>query len=281
MSTFQRAREALGLRLRELRRDARLTGRRLAELNDWHPSKISKIENGKQTPTEANLEAWARACGKPELVDELIATLRTLETHYVEYRRMFRSGMAAKQQAWAGLEAETAFIRNFETAVIPGLLQTPEYARFRLLEGVTDGESPDDVDDAVAARMVRQQVLYRAGKRFHFVITESALRARLCPPEVMAGQLDRLVVLSTMPTLRFGVIPFEQSLPRAPLHGFWIFDDRVVTVENLTAELNITQPGEVTRYMRIFGELSDVARYGSEARGVITRVLTDFTASMG
>lgn len=76
MSNFQRAREALGLRLRELRRDARLTGRQLAAVHGWHPSKVSKIEGGKQTPSEADIEAWARACGQPELVDELTATLR-------------------------------------------------------------------------------------------------------------------------------------------------------------------------------------------------------------
>lgn len=280
MSSFQRAREALGRRLHEVRRDARLTGRQLAELNGWHPSKISKIENGRQTPTEANLEAWARACGKPELVDELIATLRTLETHYVEYRRMFRAGMTAKQQAWADLEAETTLTRNFETAVVPGLLQTPEYARYRLTESITYDESPDDLDDAVAARMQRQQVLYRSGKRFHFVIAEAVLRTRLCPPEVMIGQLDRLVTLSTVPTLRFGVVPFEERFPKAPLHGFWVFDERVVMVENLTAELNLTQPSEVERYLRIFAELADAARYGSDARAVVTRALTDLTASM-
>jgi transcriptional regulator with XRE-family HTH domain len=279
VSSFQRAREALGLRLRELRRDAHLTGRQLADARDWHPSKISKIEGGKQTPSEADLESWARACGQPKLIPELVASLRTLETHYVEWRRMFRAGMAAKQQAVAELEAETAFIRNFETVVIPGLLQTPEYARFRLAEGIEYDEAPDDLDEAVAARMHRQQVLYRTGKKFHFVIAESALRIRLCPPEVMAGQLDRLVTLSTMPALRFGVIPFDVTYPAAPMHGFWIFDERLVTVENRTAELSITQPSEVEGYLRIFGRLAEVASYGSSARTVITRVLADLVAS--
>jgi transcriptional regulator with XRE-family HTH domain len=279
VSTFQQAREALGLRLRELRREARLTGRQLAQVNGWHPSKVSKAENGKQTPTEANLEAWARTCGKPELTAELIATLRTLETHYVEYRRMFRSGMTAKQLAWAELEAETTLTRNFESIVIPGLLQTPEYARFRLREGITYDESPDDLDEAVGARMQRQQVLYRTGKKFHFVVAESALRMRLCPPEVMIGQLDRLVALSTVPTIRFGVIPFEIPYPMAPLHGFWIFDERVVLVENLTAELNITQPAEVANYGRIFTGLAEAAHYQAQARAVITRALADLTVS--
>ncbi len=280
MSTFQRAREALGLRPRELRREARLTGRQLANANGWHPSKVSKVENGKQTPTEANLEAWARACRKPELTAELVATLRTLETHYVEYRRMFRSGMTAKQQAWAELEAESTLIRNFESVVIPGLLQTPEYARFRLMEGITYAESPDDLDEAVAARMQRQQVLYRTGKKFHFVVAESALRVRLCPLEVMIGQLDRLVALSTVPTIRFGVIPFETTLPVAPLHGFWIFDERIVMAEVLTAELNITQPGEVANYGQIFARLAEAARYQSDARAIIMRALADLSALM-
>ena len=65
MSSFQRAREALGIKLRELRRDARLTGRQLAERNGWHPSKISKIEGGKQTPVEADLEHGPTRAASP------------------------------------------------------------------------------------------------------------------------------------------------------------------------------------------------------------------------
>jgi hypothetical protein len=49
----------------------------------------------------------------------------------------------------------------------------------------------------------------------------------------------------------------------------------------MTAELNLTQPSEVERYLRIFGQLADVARYGSDARAVITRALANLTASMG
>jgi transcriptional regulator with XRE-family HTH domain len=277
-STYQRAREALGVRLRELRRDARLTGRQLAEQHGWDPSKISKIENGRQTPSEDNLEDWARACGKPELVPELIAALRTLETHYVQWRRMFRAGMTAFQVAFGEMEAEAGTIRNFENVFVSGLLQTPEYARYRLAEGVERLGSPDDLDEAVAARMQRQQVLYRRDKRFHFVLTEAALRYRVCPPEVMAGQLDRLVTLSGMPTLRFGVIPFEVEYPVGPLNGFWIFDDRAVSVEHFTAALTITQPSEVAEYLKVFDQLAEIAHYGSPARAIVTRALDDLTA---
>lgn len=280
MSSFQRAREALGIQLRELRRDARLTGRQLAAAYDWHPSKISKIEGGKQTPTDADLEAWADACGQPGLAAELIASLRTLESHYVEHRRLFHAGMSAQQRAFSELEDQTTQVRNFENVFIPGLLQTPEYARYRLAEGVEYDGAPDDLDEAVGVRMQRQQILYRSGKRFHFVITEAVLRYRLCPASVMLGQLDRLVTLSTMPTIRFGVIPFETRLPLAPVHGFWLMDERVVVVENFTASQNLTQASEISSYVRIFDELAKAARYESEARAIITRALADLSTLM-
>jgi len=280
VSSFQRAREALGLRLRELRRDARLTGRQLAASHGWHPSKVSKIEGGKQTPSEADIEAWARACGQLEMIGELTATLRTLEGQYVEFRRMFRTGQRAKQEAIAEIEEETAFTRNFENVFVPGLLQTPEYARHRLGEGLDEiGASPDDLDDAVAARMRRQQVVYRSGRKFHFVVTEAVLRYRLCPPDVLAGQLDRLVSLSTLKTIHFGVIPFEVRLPVAPVHGFHLYDERVVFVEHFTAELKLTQPSEIATYLKLFGQLAEAARYGAAARVVITRALADLMAT--
>ncbi len=281
MSSFQRAREALGIKLRELRRDAHLTGRALAERNGWHPSKISKIEGGKQTPTEADLEVWAGVCGQPGLARELIASLRTLESHYVEHRRLFHTGMSAQQRVFSELEDQTILVRNFENVFVPGLLQTPEYARYRLAEGIEWDGAPDDLDEAVGVRMQRQQILYRTGKRFHFVITEAVLRYRLCPDEVMLGQLDRLVTLSTMPTIRFGVIPFEAKLPLAPVHGFWLMDERIVVVENFTASQNLTQASDLVTYVRIFGQLADAARYESEARSIVTRVLADLSASMG
>jgi transcriptional regulator with XRE-family HTH domain len=279
VSSFQRAREALGLRLRELRRDSRLTGRQLAAAQGWHPSKVSKIEGGKQTPSEDDISAWARACGQPELTGELIASLRTLEGQYVEFRRMFRTGQRAMQGAIAEIESETGLLRNFESVFVPGLLQTPEYARCRLAEQLEEIGAADDVDEAVAARMHRQQALYRTGRRFHFVITEAVLRYRLCPPEVLAGQLDRLVSLSTLTTIRFGVIPFETQLPVAPVHGFYVYDERMVQVEHLTAELKLTQPSEIATYITFFGQLAEAARYGSEARVVITRALADLMAS--
>ena len=279
MTSFQREREALGHRLRELRRDARLTGRQLAEAQRWQPSKVSRIESGKQTPSDADVEVWATACGVREAAGDLIARLRTLEGHYLEHRRRYRAGMAHPQRGIGEREAECAVIRNFESVVISGLLQTPEYARYRFLTGAKHGGLPSDTDDAVAARMTRQQLLYRADTKVHIVLTEAALRYRLCPPEVLEGQLDRLLGAATMRTVRFGVIPFDAQCNTSPLHGFSIYDEHEVCVETLTASLTLAEPSEIGAYLQLFGEYAEVAVYGAEARALITRVLSELASS--
>ncbi len=225
MTSFQRERETLGQRLRELRRDARLTGRQLAEAHGWQPSKVSRIESGKQTPSDADVEAWARACGVPEAADDLIAALRSLEGHYIEHRRAFRAGMARFQRAIREREIEYSFIRNFQSAIIPALLQTPEYARHQFAPGLKYGGPPTDLDESVAARMARQQILYRPSTRAHFVLTEAPLRYQLCPPEVLESQLDRLLGVASMGTVHLGIIPFEVQFASAPLHGFAVYDE--------------------------------------------------------
>lgn len=277
MTSFQREREALGQRLRELRRDARLTGRQLAEAQRWQPSKVSRIESGKQTPSDADVEAWARACGVPDAAGDLAAALRTLEGHYLEHRRAFRAGKAHFQRTIGEREAEFSSIQSFQSGIIPGLLQTPEYARHRFGDGSKYGGPPSDLDDAVAARMARQQILYRSDTRAHFILTEAPLRYRLCPPQVMEGQLDRLLGVATMRSVRLGVIPFEVRHKKAPLHGFTVYDDREVSVELLTATLTLAEPSEISGYLELFAEYAKLAMYGSEARALIMRVLAELS----
>lgn len=278
MSSFQRERESLGQRLRELRLDSRLTGRQLAAANGWQPSKVSKIEAGKQTPSDDDLAAWTRICDASAVLGDLVASLRTLDSHYIQHRREFRAGMARAQRQFGELEADTIFLRNFESTYIPGLLQTADYAHAQLADGSENADQ--DVDEAVASRMARQHVLYRADKRFHLVITEAALRYRLCPQPVLVGQLDRLISVASVQTIRFGIVPFETRYRRAtPGHGFAIYDDSLVRIETLTAELKITEPTEIDEYLGLFADLATVAVYGTAARAILTRVLAELSVS--
>ena len=89
---IQQAREALGYRLRDIRLDARMSGRQLAALTGWHFTKISKIEHGRSMPSEADIEMWCFHCDAGSQIPDLAATVRGIERHYVELKRLLRRG---------------------------------------------------------------------------------------------------------------------------------------------------------------------------------------------
>jgi Domain of unknown function (DUF5753) len=182
------------------------------------------------------------------------------------------------QSEIAELDAKTRLFRVFEATVIPGLLQTAEYARARLAQGVILFKVRNDINEAVQARMKRQELLYRSDKRFHFVMTEAALRLRLYSPEVMLGQLDRLISLSALPNVKLGIIDSNTQYVVGPWHGFWLGDIDRVKVETFSAELNLAQPQEIELYSNIFDQFAAVASYGRSARAIITRLVDDLAS---
>lgn len=281
ITSVHEARDALGKRLRELRTAAGLSGRQLAESLSWPPSKVSKLENGRQTPTDDDIRAWTGGTGSDSETEALLASLHTLEVQHAEWQRQLRVGLKPHQQEIADLDAKTRLFRAFEATFIPGLLQTAEYARYRFAQSITVFRVRNDIDEAVAARVQRQDILYRPDKRFHFVLTEAALRYRLCPPEIMLGQLDRLISFSQLPNVKLGIISFETAYVVAPAHGFWILDNDRVMVETFSAELNLAQPQELALYGGIFDSLAAVASYGRSARTIINRVAEELAPNTG
>jgi transcriptional regulator with XRE-family HTH domain len=275
VSSVHEARSALGKRLRELRQQANLTGRQLAELLSWPQSKVSKLENGRQTPSDDDIRAWTGATNSESENEGLLASLHTLEVQHAEWHRILRTGLRPRQNELAEWDQKTRLLRVFEVTVIPGLLQTAEYARARFAESIRRLKLPNDIDEAVQGRMMRQAILYRPDKRFHFVLTEAALRFRLCSPEVMLGQLDRLVSFSALPNVRLGIIGFETQYATSPWHGFRLYDNERVLVETYSAALDLRQPQEIELYGNAFQRLAAVASYGRGARAIINRVIDD------
>lgn len=280
MSTnYQAARIALGVRLRELRAEAGLSGRRIAGVLQWPPSKISKLENGRQTPTVADLSAWAEAVNRPEAKTELSARLRALETHYASWRRQLAAGTRANQEAWTIDEQKCTEFLNFEPSCIPGLLQTPDYARHMLALVTEIYEAPNDVEDGVQARTRRLRILYEPGRSFQFLIWEAALRVTICPPDTMAAQLDRLAGLIGMNSIKVGIVPLDAELRIPPFHAFVIYDRRLVRVETLGAELRIVDASEVANYGEVWSRLDESAVYGHRAHRIIARARASSQAS--
>jgi transcriptional regulator with XRE-family HTH domain len=280
VSSLHEARLALGKRLRELRREADLSGRELAASLRWPPSKVSKLENGRQSPTDEDIRVWAKATENEPETDTLLAALHTLAVQNVEWQRQLRGGLRAHQNEIAALDESTRLFRAFESTYVPGLLQTAEYARARFAQSVAVLKMSGDMDEVARIRLRRQEILYRTEKRFHFVLTEAALRYRLCPPEVMLGQLDRLISLAGLPNVKFGIVGFETKYAVAPAHGFWLLDDERVMIETYSAELNLAGPQEIELYRAIFDSMATAASYGRQAREIIKRVIDGYSAEM-
>jgi transcriptional regulator with XRE-family HTH domain len=274
-ATAQHALDALAARLRDIRKDAELTARQVAQAAGWHESKCSRIEHARTIPSPADIRAWCAICGVPDQAADLTATLRSIDSMYVEWRRMVRSGMRRLQEAPLPLYKRTRQFRIYEPGVIPGLFQTAEYARARMGRIIEFNGIPDDLDTAVAARLERQGVLRQGDHRFAVVLEEWALRSRIGSPQMMADQLAHLSHESALPALALGIIPASAPRTMWSSPGFWIFDESRVLIETPAAELAITQPREVAIYLRTFTELAAMAVYGSHAKELITRAIAD------
>ncbi|MFF8915918.1 helix-turn-helix domain-containing protein [Streptomyces sp. NPDC015032] len=272
MSTdFQAGRVALGARLRELRTEAGLNGKEIAERLGWQRSKVSRLETGKQTATADDLEAWAAAAGAEVEAADLRSRLRGLESQQRSWRRQLSTGHRGVQEKYVAEYRATSTVRGYEATVIPGLFQTPDYARHLLVHNADLMDSPRDTEAAVSARMKRQEVLYETGRSFSVLIWEGALHAVICPKEVMAAQLDRLAGLIGLSTVSIGILPLGASLPLTPKHGFWIFDDRRVVVEIISTELRLESSHDVSLYRKVWDRLDKGAVYGPHAHRLIGR----------
>jgi transcriptional regulator with XRE-family HTH domain len=274
----QQAREALGYRLRDIRLDARLSGRQLAALAGWHFTKISKIEHGRSMPTEADIELWCFHCGAEIQIPDLAATVRGIERLYVELKRLLRTGTSRYQHEVLDQESKSRHVRIFDPAIIPGALQTPAYAAVRFAEFAEMIGIPADVPEAVAARMERGKLLRSGGRLFHIVVGEHALNVALATPDVMEEQLRHLRGMLKFPWLRLGVLP-TRARHYMTLCGFWIFDDREVQVETYSAAVRITQPREVAMYAKVFDHYAKRAVYGQDAGNLIDYALDGYADS--
>lgn len=275
-SSAKEAQQALGQRLRVLRRTAGLTARRLAADTGQHFTRVSKIETGVQPPTEADIHSWCRACGCVDEITDLVATLRSVESAYVEFRRQSRAGMKRVLGVHTTPFYErTQHFRIYEHNVIPGLFQTADYMAAMLSFWIDFLDTGNDLEAAVATRMERQRVLYHGRKRFAVVLEEQALRTLFGTIETQVEQLDRLLAVMSLPTVSLGIIPMMTPRTGVPSAGFWIFDDSHVALEIPSASVNVTRPQEIQLYARMFRYLNEAALHGRAARTLITRSIEE------
>lgn len=273
MTSFEAARLEFGDKVRRLREQGGLDGKDLASRLGWHPSKVSKIERGKQTATDSDLIDILGALAVPDVVSEqLRQELRDLRLKQLAWRRQLRAGHRDRQRQDLVDEQTATTIRIVDIMAVPGVLQTPDYARAVFATQAALLEVPaGDIDEAIAVRMQRQHVLYDSTKTIDILIAEAALVHPVCTPAQMAAQLDRLVSATSLPGVRMGLLPAYRPLPNLLPHGFWIVDD-VVSIEKVSGEDRETDPEQVAIYERLTDRLWSVALTGDEARAALLAI---------
>lgn len=262
----QQARVTLGARLRELRKAANLTGRDLAGQAGWHPSKVTRLEQGSKMATEHEIRVWCELTDAPAQVPLLIASARNIDAEYQSWRRQTSRRL---QQSTGKLEASAALIRGYDHEFVPGLLQTPAYARAILTMGIKFIGSAEHVEEALAERITRQRAVADGSAVTHFVLAEQALYTTVGDDEVMAQQLAALAELTENDgSATLGILPRRAKRPSRTV-DFTIFDSSVVRIETTTASLSVTEPDELADYEGMFHELMDRSVVGAEARNLI------------
>lgn len=263
------ARRTLATRLWSLRQAAGLGQIQLAEATGISQGKISKIENGAQPIRVDHVDAWARVCGVDEKErDHLVDLAEAGQSETSTWRSELSAGLAAKQHRVAALEARAKRIREFQPAVVPGLLQTLDYARAVFTAVDVTGQS--DLAEAAQARIDRQSVLDDPDTTVELIVTEAALAWRLDE-----AQRDALAAAARRPSVRLGILPIRPVRAAPPtLNPFIIYEfgdgsDSLIVIETYGGETYHSDPRDVAVYGDVFDALAAGALYGPQAEALL------------
>ncbi|MFF5297267.1 helix-turn-helix domain-containing protein [Paractinoplanes globisporus] len=268
----------------ELRKSREATGQSQKEVADalaWSPSKLLRIENGAVGITVTDLRALLGHYGvRGKQVDEL--TRLAQGSRKLTTATYGKSVPTSTIKFW-NLRSSAVRVRQFETLLIPGLLQTEEYAREVITSYSTPDLSSEDIDDRVAARMDQQGLLDREDRpELYFMIDEAALRRWVGGPEVMRNQLDRLKKRAEADRLTIQVLPFELGVHGGIRGPFQILEfaegeDYVLYIDDAAGGLaSRDMEAETERYLTLFWDLEAVATKPWELNGFLDKVLADF-----
>ncbi|CAL9375088.1 helix-turn-helix domain-containing protein [Streptomyces sp. enrichment culture] len=260
-------RRKLGAELRALRTRTGLTSGEAARLVGWHQSKVSRIETGASgvKPSDVRLLLDAYRVSDPELRELLLMLAGSddgIGRHH--WWHAYRGVLPPAYRDFISLESQASAMRTLETSVVPGLLQTPEYARAvtrAAVRGLRD-EPDERLDALVQVRLARQEVLRaRPPLRLSAVLDEAVLRREVGGPEVMERQLLRLLEAARLPQVRIQVLPFSAGAHIGITGPFVIFsfprtsDLDVVVLDHMTSSLYLERKEDLEAYVEAFNSL--------------------------
>ncbi|MEU5692842.1 helix-turn-helix transcriptional regulator [Actinosynnema sp. NPDC020468] len=263
--------------LRRARDRANRTQRDVAEELDWSTSKIIRIETGAVNISTTDLRALLAFYGEPaERIAELVEVAKA--SRQQAWWDKYKGKLSKELSALLELESATSLIRQFQTLVIPGLLQTEDYAR----EILRLYSREDELDFKVKTRLERQRlVLEEGGPKAFFVIDEAALRRWVGGPAVFRAQLEHLKELNRRPAVSIQVLTFDKGVHRGIRGNFEVFEfpddqDHVVYLE-WPSGVQVIQndTAQASNFVEIFLELEGLAEPSDRLDAVIDRLLEE------
>lgn len=275
--------QQLGAELSRLRTQAGISGRQLAQRLGVSQSKVSRIETGRTVPSLPVVAAWGKAIGVPDDTQEHLTELaQAAFTEVCTWRTVMR-----ERPHFQGIieerEIQAHAIHTYNPSVVPGLLQTAEYAR-RIFSLVQVPYSDENIAQAVAGRLQRQLLLYEESRQFDFLITEAALRWSPGPKALLLAQLDRIASLSTLSNVSIGIITLDTRPTVVVPNGFVAYDhyddlDAFISIETVHANVIVNDPQDVEMYRESWSLLARMAIFGSEARAFLVELSSGIRSS--
>lgn len=262
-------RQRLGNELRRVRMRAGMSGRDIARHTSITQPTVSRMERGLTVPSSAEISEWARAANAG---DDARALLLALHEAALNELTAFTPGDIAGHQEDVNILQESArTVVSFQPALIPGLLQTTEYATAVL----SIADPTGDIPSALARRMQRQADLYRRGRRFTFILTEGALRWNP-GNEILSAQLAYLAAFNA-PAVTIQVIPLGTVMHAVPSSGFTIYEDvkdgqPFVRAELPHAVITVNDPQQVDKYRDRVDRLTESALSQADSQAFIRAI---------
>jgi transcriptional regulator with XRE-family HTH domain len=266
----------LGSELRKLREMKGMTAEEVAARLLVSQSKISRLENGRRSISQRDVRDLCGVYGVEDarIVDSLMQMAK--ESRQQGWWHAFGD---VPYSVYIGLETDAASLRVYESLVVPGLLQTPEYAR-AVIEGMWPEATRSEVDKRVQVRLKRQDRIIdsRRPLRYWVVLDEAVLRRVAGDRQIMGAQLDHLVEASSLPHVTLQVLPYTMGAHPGMYGKFAILefedasDATVVYLEGVTSDLYLEKPGEVHDYSMMYEHLRALALGPEQSRQFIRDV---------
>jgi transcriptional regulator with XRE-family HTH domain len=240
-------RRRLGSELRRLREAHSIKLEEVAEKLGLAPSTLSRIETGKAPTRSSYLNMMLEIYGVDDPVQRQMLIEMAREGHRKGWWQVWEDVLPTGFGIYVGLEAEAASLRVYESQVVHGLLQTQEYAR-AVMSTVRRRQSADEIERLVALRMQRQEVLLRHDPlQLWIILDEAVIRRTMGPPDLMYGQLVRLLEMTQLPNVTLQVLEFASGLHPA-LNGPFViiefperFDPDVVYSEGVAGQAYVEE----------------------------------------